>query len=104
MGNHSEPVMYNVLEYAEHGSLCNFIKYTGPLEEEVVRLYFLQILDAVNFMHSKEYAHLDLKPNNIMLDKDDHIKLIDFNLSKTGMATSLQRTKSFCGTYAYMPP
>jgi serine/threonine protein kinase len=39
-----------------------------------------------------------------MLDKEGHIKLIDFNLSKSGFNKLSQRTKSFCGSYAYMPP
>jgi serine/threonine protein kinase len=48
--------------------------------------------------------HRDLKPNNLMIDEEGHVKLIDFNLCKTGIVTSLQRTNSFCGTPAYMPP
>ena len=39
-----------------------------------------------------------------MLDSEGHIKIIDFNLSKTGMVTNLERTDSFWGTPAYLPP
>lgn len=39
-----------------------------------------------------------------MLDGEGHVKLIDFNLCKTGLVSSLQRTNSFCGTLAYLPP
>jgi serine/threonine protein kinase len=40
--NESESIMYNVLEYAPHGALSNFVRYTGGIEEEIARLYVLQ--------------------------------------------------------------
>ena len=59
---------------------------------------------AIHSLHSKGILYRDLKPNNVMLDNDGHIKLIDFNLSKSGFLYDLTTTKSFCGSYAYMPP
>mmetsp|Transcript_14605 Transcript_14605/g.14546 ORF Transcript_14605/g.14546 Transcript_14605/m.14546 type:complete len:97 (-) Transcript_14605:281-571(-) len=39
-----------------------------------------------------------------MLDEEGHVKLIDFNLSKSGFHNFSKKTRSFCGSYAYMPP
>mmetsp|Transcript_41580 Transcript_41580/g.47988 ORF Transcript_41580/g.47988 Transcript_41580/m.47988 type:complete len:124 (+) Transcript_41580:137-508(+) len=73
-----EPIMYNVLEVAENGEISRFIRETGPLEEEIGRFYAAQICHAVNFMHQKEIAHLDIKLENILLDGWFNAKLADF--------------------------
>jgi serum/glucocorticoid-regulated kinase 2 len=48
-------------------------------------------------------VYRDLKPENILLDKEGHIKLADFGLSKEGVADG-DKTKSFCGSPAYLSP
>lgn len=68
-GSYEKDIMYNVLEFAEHGSLAFFIRITGPLEEEIARFQFYQIAHATEYIHSLGYAHLDLKLENILLDK-----------------------------------
>ena len=53
-------VMYNVIEFAENGSLANIIRYTGGLGEEIAKFYFTQIWHAVNYIHflwSCSYGH-----------------------------------------------
>lgn len=50
-----EHIYYTVLEYAEHGALSNFVRRTGPLEEELARVLALQICHAVDFVHNEGY-------------------------------------------------
>lgn len=69
--------MYNILEYAPHGALSNFVRYTGGIEEEIARLYVYQFCDAISFIHKLGYAHLDIKLENILLDKYFNIKVAD---------------------------
>lgn len=76
-----ENIMYNVLELAENGALSNFIRVTGSIEEDLVRFMFLQLGDAVKFMHQKLLAHLDLKLENILLDRFFNIKLADLGVA-----------------------
>lgn len=101
--NESESIMYNVLEYAPHGALSNFVRYTGGIEEEIARLYVLQFWDAISFIHNLGYAHLDVKLENILLDKYFNIKVADMAswvpVRKTDGLTNIRR-----GTLLYMAP
>jgi serine/threonine protein kinase len=72
--------MYQVLEFAPNGPLSSFVKY-GPLPEEICRFFMTQILYAVKHMHDSEYAHMDLKLNNILLDEFYNIKVADLGSS-----------------------
>lgn len=73
---------YYAMEYIEGGSLDDRIaKYNGLSELECIN-YACQIGKALEYMHSQQMLHLDLKPNNIMLHKNGQIVLIDFGLAK----------------------
>lgn len=102
-GGKSEKAMYNVIEYAENGPLSKFVRITGEIEECLVRFMFSQILNAVSYMHSFGIAHLDLKLENILLDKYFNIKVADL-----GVAHEDTKHNSKCphrkGTVIYMAP
>ena len=51
-------------------------------EENVVKFYAVQLVDAVGFLHEKNIAHRDLKLENILVDEDGYLKIIDFGISK----------------------
>lgn len=70
-------VMYHVLEYCPNGTLANVIKRTGPLLEKFAKFYFYQLVCAVQHLHQKEFAHMDIKLDNILLDKFFNVKLGD---------------------------
>lgn len=72
---------YYVMEYIEGGSLADKVRKNG-LSEQLATRYILQVADALNYIHQKRITHLDIKPSNIMLSKDDNAILIDFGLSK----------------------
>lgn len=76
--------MYLVLEFCSMGDLYEAIRLgRGPLETEHVRSFMLQLVSAVDFMHSKGYYHRDIKPENIFLTQDGSMKLGDFGLATT---------------------
>lgn len=52
------------------------------MQRDDARRFFNQLMDGVNYLHSKGVAHRDLKPENLLLDELDHLKISDF-----GMAT-----------------
>ncbi|XP_049982261.1 death-associated protein kinase 2 isoform X4 [Alexandromys fortis] len=74
-----------ILELVSGGELFDFLAQKESLSEEEATSFIKQILDGVNYLHTKKIAHFDLKPENIMLlDKTipiPHIKLIDFGLA-----------------------
>jgi len=98
-----ENVMYNLLELADNGPVSNFIRVTGPIEENLVRFMFLQLGDGVKYMHSKLLAHLDLKLENILLDKYFNIKLADLGVSHQ-LTKDSKEWAHRRGTMHYMAP
>lgn len=102
-GEDTESVMYNVLEYAKHGALSNFIRYTGGIEESISRLFALQICNALKYIHDLDYAHLDIKLENILVDEYFNMKVADL-----GSSFSTSETDGFInrkrGTLLYMAP
>ena len=80
---HGEKKLYLVFEYMDH-DLKKFLDINnGPLTPELVKSYLYQILIAINFCHSKRILHRDLKPQNLLIDKDGIIKVADFGLARS---------------------
>ena len=74
---------YYVMDFVDGETLSERLKRTGkPLDEAEVWKLLPQILDALKAVHHKNIWHLDLKPGNIMLDRQGMVKLIDFGASK----------------------
>ena len=90
-----------VMEYASNGSLFHYIrKYKGLNENKTFSL-FIQVVNAINFMHSNDLIHRDIKPENILIFENNIIKLCDF-----GWCVKLEghQRGTFCGTTEYMSP
>jgi len=92
---------YFVLEILEGKDILSYAK-KKVLTEDELRLYFTQVLDAVQYLHSKEIAHCDIKSDNIVLDSTlTKAKLIDFAYAKT---LNHQYSGTIRGTRNYMAP
>ncbi|XP_068457777.1 serine/threonine-protein kinase Chk2 isoform X1 [Clinocottus analis] len=101
----TEDSYYIVLELMEGGELFNRVKSQQQLHEPIAKLYFYQMLKAVEYLHSKGIIHRDLKPENILLSSQDDvclIKVTDFNQSRILEESLLMR--SLCGTPSYLAP
>lgn len=84
---------YYVMEYAPNGSLADKVKQRGSLTESEATRYILQVAEALNHIHQRKMNHLDIKPDNIIINEKDEAILVDFGLSKqyditTGAQTS----------------
>ena len=92
------------MEYCPGKDLAYYLDNEGWFSEKKSRFYLSEWIVAIQKLHDKKIVYRDLKPNNVMLDSLGHIKLIDFNLSKVSHKNEKVSTKSFWGSYAYMPP
>ncbi|ESW18853.1 hypothetical protein PHAVU_006G076200 [Phaseolus vulgaris] len=96
--------IYFVMEYAKGGELFNKVA-KGKLKEDVAHKYFKQLINAVDFCHSRGVFHRDIKPENILLDENGNLKISDFGLSalvESKRQDGLLHTP--CGTPAYVAP
>ena len=73
---------YYVMEDLPGGSLADKVKREGPLPEALAEKYIRQVASALNYIHSRNTVHLDVKPSNILLNLDGEAVLIDFGISK----------------------
>ena len=91
-----------VMEYCEEGELFNYIVKKNRLSEKESSFFYYQLINAVEYLHSKGIAHRDLKPENILLGENHLIKLIDFGLSNYFDDNKLLITP--CGSPCYASP
>lgn len=99
------PVLYLVLELITGGELFDYIAVSGSFTDKVARHYFKQLIEALEFMHAKGFAHRDIKAENILLDSNHNLKLADFGFSTPLMGkdgSGILRTAK--GTEGYMAP
>lgn len=74
--------LYLLLQYCSGGSLADFLRKQTTLTVPLARHFTAELVDALSFLRSQQIIHRDLKPGNIVLGKDNHMKLIDFATCK----------------------
>ncbi|KAM9298861.1 serine/threonine-protein kinase SIK2 [Gastrophryne carolinensis] len=95
-------MLYLVTEYAKNGEIFDYLANHGRLNESEARRKFWQILSAVEYCHSRNIVHRDLKAENLLLDNHMNIKIADFgfgNFYKTG-----EPLATWCGSPPYAAP
>ena len=94
--------IYIIMEYAEHGNLFELIKKEkNGFSEYKAFEYFIQVVNAVYYLHNNNIIHRDIKPENILIGDNNKIKLCDFGWAKE---LTLENRSTFCGTVEYMAP
>lgn len=92
-----------IMDFCPNGDLGTQLVREKRFTEDKARFYLVEILLALQELHSHGIIFRDLKPDNVVLDKDGHARLTDFGLSKEGLGDE-QMTRSFCGSVAYLAP
>ncbi|UYV71370.1 LATS1 [Cordylochernes scorpioides] len=72
--------LYFVMDYIPGGDLMSLLIKFGIFQETLARFYIAELVLAVESVHKMGFIHRDIKPDNILIDKDGHIKLTDFGL------------------------
>lgn len=93
---------YLGLEYAPGGDLNKQIEEKGRINIEDVRIYAAEVSIAIQYLHSIGVIYRDIKPENILVAADGHIKLSDFGLTK--ILENDEVTSTICGTPDYLAP
>ena len=74
-----------VVEYCPGGELFGLIKKYKRLSEEVSRFYIIEIFLGLSYLHQNNVVYRDIKPENILLGQDGHVKIADLGLAKPDM-------------------
>lgn len=92
--------LYLLLEYVVGGELFSHLRKAGKFPGEVARFYSAEVVLAFEYLHSKDIAYRDLKPENLLIDRDGNVKITDFGFAKK----VTDRTFTLCGTPEYLAP
>ena len=96
---------YIVMEFVEGISLTDVVRSAhGKLKESELQYYIFQLLDVLNYIHSKKIIHRDLKPDNILVRNDKSISLIDFGISKQFIVGQGTRHLARAASHHYSSP
>lgn len=88
------------MRWAENGDLLDYVKKHGAVSEPQACLWFFQMVSAIKYLHSKNYAHRDLKCENILISKHMNVKVADFGFVRCCTDDNNQKIMShtFCGS------
>ena len=94
---------YIVTEHVEKGDMYQFVNWNGPILEREAMAYFRQVMDAMQFIHSLNLCHRDLKLDNVLIGPEGQIKIADFGMAAVHQFPE-NRLGSACGSPHYAAP
>lgn len=95
-----EAYLYMLMEYVIGGELFSQLRKVGRFSNDTSKFYSAEIVMALAYLHDKKIVYRDLKPENLLIDKDGHMKITDFGFAKVVEG----RTWTLCGTPEYLAP
>ncbi|CEG67013.1 hypothetical protein RMATCC62417_03498 [Rhizopus microsporus] len=102
--------LFLLLDYHPGGDIATQLSLMSKFTPERTRFYAAEIVQGLNVLHSHGIIYRDLKPENVLIQRDGHIVLTDFGLSKIFTAADVDQedgmpyTQTFCGTAEYLAP
>jgi serine/threonine protein kinase len=95
---------YYCMEHAENSSLLRYVTRNGPMTEDLARHYFSQLVSVLEYLHTNlRVCHRDVKAENLLLDRHNNIRVIDFGLSNQ-FTSSRPLLNTACGSPPYACP
>lgn len=92
--------LYFLLEVCLGGELFTLLRQHTIFKEETAKFYAASVVLCFEYMHERNIVYRDLKPENLLLDKDGYLKIVDFGFAKQ----VIDRTYTLCGTPDYLAP
>ena len=72
-----------LLEYVPGGELFSYLRNAGRFNNTTGNFFAAEIVSALDYLHAQNIVYRDLKPENLLIDKEGHLKLTDFGFAKT---------------------
>ncbi|PKK91331.1 MAG: hypothetical protein CVV64_06065 [Candidatus Wallbacteria bacterium HGW-Wallbacteria-1] len=95
---------FMVMEYVRGKSIADIIEEEGPFAVDRACKIMVQSASALSFAHQQQVIHRDIKPHNIMVGKDDLVKILDFGIARLEGSEGLTQTGAMMGTLYYVSP
>ena len=92
-----------VMDFLNGGELFYHLRREQKFSEDRARFYAAEIVLALEYLHAQNIIYRDLKPENVLLDREGHIRLTDFGLSKIKESKD-ELAYTICGTPEYLAP
>ncbi|MGK2858183.1 MAG: protein kinase domain-containing protein [Thermoanaerobaculia bacterium] len=103
VGGDEEGEPYIAMEYVDGCNLDDLVAREHPLSQTRILRLFIQLCNALDYAHNAGIVHRDIKPGNIMLTRDDKLKVVDFGIARMD-SSSLTQAGMVMGTPSYMSP
>jgi len=98
--HHDQSFLYMLFDYVCGGELFSYLRNAGRFTSSTGNFYTSEIVSALDYLHTQNVVYRDLKPENLLLDRDGHLKITDFGFAKK----LTDRTWTLCGTPEYLAP
>jgi serine/threonine protein kinase/beta-lactam-binding protein with PASTA domain len=99
-----EDIHYIVMEYVEGSTLKEYITDQAPLSVELATYIARQIAEALDHAHHNQIIHRDIKPHNILIGKNQRVKVTDFGIARAVTSSTITHTGSVIGSVHYFSP
>lgn len=96
--------IYLVMEYMVGGDLKSLLNVYGFFDESMAAFYVAEICLALRYLHGHQIVHRDIKPDNMLISQQGHMKLTDFGLSRVDISRDLQISDLLSGTPCVRTP
>lgn len=100
----SQEMNYIVMEYVEGTDLKDYVRQRGALHPIEAARIMMQIVSAIAAAHQNRIIHRDIKPQNILIDREGNVKITDFGIAVALSDTSLTQTNTLLGSVHYLSP